>query len=192
MTLASARPVDSDDLAARISAGDADAYEQLFNAYYRKLCRYAARINPGGGSAEEAVQEVFLKLWLRRDRLPPVLALSSYLYAAVRNQCLNQVTRDGYEESWRKRKAVEVQHAPPLAPEADEDVRAAELRVAIEDALAKLPPRCREAFLLQRREHMTVAQIAAAMRIAPKTVEVQISKALRALRHYLADWLERA
>jgi RNA polymerase sigma-70 factor, ECF subfamily len=191
MTFASARPVDPDDLIARIRAGDERAYEQLFDEYYRKLCRYAARISPAGGSAEEAVQEVFLKLWLRRDRLPPVLMLNSYLYTAVRNQCLNQMTREGYEDAWRQRRTVELQAAPPSAPGADEDVRAAELRVAIDEALAKLPPRCRQAFLLQRREHMTVQQIAAAMQIAPKTVEVQIGNALKALRQSLAEWFER-
>lgn len=191
MTLASARPVDSNDLIARIRAGDERAYQQLFDEYYRKLCRYAARISPNYGLAEEAVQEVLLKLWLRRDRLPVVLTLSSYLYAAVRNYCLNQITRDGYEETWRRRKEVELQDSPPLAPAPDEDVRAAELRVAIEDALAQLPPRCRQAFLLQRRENMTVAEVAAAMGIAPKTVEVQIGNALKALRRSLAEWLKR-
>lgn len=190
MRVASARPLDSDFI-ERIRAGDEHAYEELFHLHYRELCRYAARISPNPGAAEEIVQEVFLKVWLRRDRLREVQTLRSYLYAAVRNHALNQIKRDGYETRWRRGKAVELAEAPAFASSADEDVRAAELTVAIEDALAALPPRCRQAFLLQRRERMSVAEIAKTMEIAPKTVEVQIGNALKLLRRSLAEWLQR-
>jgi len=189
MRVASVWPADSTFI-ERIRAGDEHAYEELFHRYYRELCRYAARISPSG-AAEEIVQEVFLKVWLRRERLREVNTLRSYLYAAVRNHALNQIKRSGYEDRWRRGKVVEQSDAPALASSADEDVRAAELTVAIERALGTLPPRCRQAFLLQRREHMSVAEIAEAMAIAPKTVEVQIGNALKLLRRHLAEWIQR-
>ena len=190
MRVASVSPGDSTFI-ERIRAGDEHAYEELFHLHYRELCRYAARIGPGPGAAEEIVQEVFLKVWLRRERLREVNTLRGYLYAAVRNHALNQIKRSGYEDRWRRGKAFELSEVRPLASSADDDVRAAELTVAIERALATLPPRCRQAFLLQRREHMSVAEIAEAMEIAPKTVEVQIGNALRLLRRYLAEWMQR-
>jgi RNA polymerase sigma-70 factor, ECF subfamily len=190
MTPAAARPVET-DLVTRIRAGDARAYAELFDQYYVGLCHYAASINPAGGAAEEAVQEVLLKVWLRRDRLPPVMSLGGYLYASVRNHCLNQVRRDRFEESWRHRRVAEMRDGPPMAASADADVRTAELSAAIEAALEKLPPRCRQAFLLQRRERMRVAEIAAAMQIAPKTVEIHIGNALKLLRSLLAEWRPR-
>jgi RNA polymerase sigma-70 factor, ECF subfamily len=190
MTLASAWPADSTFI-ERIRAGDEHAYEELFHRYYRELCRYAARISSAPGSAEEIVQEVFLKVWLRRERLREVTTLRSYLYAAVRNHALNQIKRSGHEDRWRRGKAVELSESPALASSADAEVRMAELTAAIERALGTLPPRCRQAFLLQRREHMSVAEIAEAMDIAPKTVEVQIGNALKLLRRHLAEWIQR-
>jgi RNA polymerase sigma-70 factor (ECF subfamily) len=189
MSVASAWPADSTFI-ERIRAGDEHAYEELFHRHYLELCRYAARISPGPGVAEEIVQEVFLKVWLRRERLREVTTLRSYLYAAVRNHAFNQIKRNGYEERWRQGKASEQVDAPAAAAGADDEVRAAELTVAIERALASLPNRCRQAFLLQRREHMSVAEIAEAMAIAPKTVEVQIGNALKLLRRHLAEWLQ--
>lgn len=190
MSPAAASSVDT-DLVARIRAGDERAYAELFDRYYVKLCHYAACLDPSGGSAEEAVQEVLLKIWLRRDRLPAVMLLGNYLYASVRNYCLNEIRRNRLQEHWRHRRQAEMQDAPAMAPSADADVRTAELNAAIEAALEKLAPRCRQAFLLQRREHMTVAQIAAAMQISPKTVEIHIGNALRQLRLLLAEWRRR-
>jgi RNA polymerase sigma-70 factor, ECF subfamily len=176
-------------LIARISGGDEAAYQELFRRYYRPLCLYAARIDPSDGAAEEVVQEVFFKVWQRRERLLEVKSLSSYLYTAVHNQALNRIERDGYMARWRRAKVVELQYAPGHAPSADEEARSAELTAAIDAALMKLPPRCREAFLLQRRQHLSVAEIARVMGIAPKTVEVQIRNALRSMRDSLAEWL---
>lgn len=177
------------DLVARVSTGDEGAYEELFHRYYRELCRFAARIDFTPGAAEEIVQDVFLKVWLRRDTLFEVKALGSYLYTAVRNQALNQLERETNRERWRKATELKHQALPAQAPSADEEVRLAELTVAIERALDELPPRCREAFLLQRRQHLSVAEIARVMQIAPKTVEIQIGNALRTLRRSLAEWI---
>lgn len=57
------------ELIARIRAGDERAFEELFRRYYRELSLYAARIDPSEGSAEEIVQDVFFKVWQRRERL---------------------------------------------------------------------------------------------------------------------------
>jgi RNA polymerase sigma-70 factor (ECF subfamily) len=188
MPLAVPNPMDS-DLAARVHAGDEAAYEELFHRYYRPLCRFAARIDPSPGVAEEIVQDVFLKVWLRRDRLVEIKALGSYLYTAVRNQALNQQKRETIRERWREETEIKQQAMPAMAPSADEEVRVAELSVAIDRALEALPPRCRQAYLLQRREHMTVAEIARVMEIAPKTVEIQLGNALKMLRRSLAEWI---
>jgi RNA polymerase sigma-70 factor (ECF subfamily) len=178
------------ELIARVRAGDERAYEELFRRYYRELCLYAARIDPSDGAAEEIVQDVFFKVWQRRERLMEVKTLSSYLYMAVRNGALNRIERDGYMSRWRRAKHVELESSPAFAPSADAEARSAEVSAAIEAALAKLPPRCREAFLLQRRQHLSVAEIARIMGIAPKTVEVQIGNALRQMRESLREWLK--
>jgi len=84
---------------------------------------------------------------------------------------------------------VRPQQEEPLLDRRTKPLRAAELAAAIERAIAQLPPRCREAYLLRRQHHLSYAEIARVMGIAPKTVEIQIGAALKALRASLADWL---
>ena len=188
MTLPRAVHLDS-DLIVRIRAGDEDAFAELFGRYYRALCYYAARIDVTGTGGEEIVQEVLFRIWMTRDRLMVTNTLSGYLYAAVRNHALNQRARAKTEGRWRQAKTLEAIHSPVEAPNPEEEFRAAEMAVAIDDAIAQLPPRCREAFVLRRQQHMSYAEIARAMQISPKTVEIQIGNALKRLREALADWL---
>ncbi|HEU4588169.1 MAG TPA: RNA polymerase sigma-70 factor [Gemmatimonadales bacterium] len=189
MQIAHAVQLDDTDLIARIRDGDESAYEQLFRRYYPELCRYAARIAPDPSSAEELVQEVFSRVWLRHARLPDVQSLAAYLYTAVRNYALNQRQRSDTAERWRHTKWVELLDEGAAAPSADERVRAAELAAAIEHAIEELPPRCREVFILRRRQGLSTEETARAMHITPKTVEIQIGNALKALRKALADWI---
>jgi RNA polymerase sigma-70 factor (ECF subfamily) len=188
MTLAFVPHPDT-ELIARIRAGDERAFEELFRRYRRELCVYAARIEPAGGLAEEAVQEVFFRIWEHRDRLAEVQSLAGYLYAAVRNYALNQRARAANAQRWRQAKALELDDARVAAPAADAEVRSAEMAVAIDRAISELPPRCRQAFLLRRQEHRSYAEIASIMQITPKTVEIQIGNALKALRKALAEWM---
>lgn len=188
MTLPRAVHVDS-DLIVRIRAGDEDAFAELFRRYYRSLCYYAARIDVTGTGGEEIVQEVLFRIWMTRDRLMVTNTLSGYLYAAVRNHALNQRARATTEGRWRQAKTLEALHAPVEVPSAEEEFRAAEMAMAIDDAIAQLPPRCRQAFILRRQHHMSYAEIARVMQISPKTVEIQIGNALKRLREALADWM---
>jgi RNA polymerase sigma-70 factor (ECF subfamily) len=177
-------------IVARLRAGDERALEALVRAHYNELCVFAARMTGQRSTAEELVQEVFLRIWRRREQLALTGSIVSYLYASARNGALNELGRERRRQRWYDR----VKHGidAPLggsAPEADEGTRASELELAIERAIASLPPRCREAYLLRRQHGMSHAEIGRVMQTTPKTVEVQIGKALRVLRKRLADWL---
>lgn len=188
MTFALVVPLDP-DVIARIRDGDESAFKHLFDRYYRPLCVYAGSIDRSEGAAEEIVQDVFFRIWVHRDRLNPVQSLSGYLFTAVRNRAYNRSARLHSEQAYRSRLLDELQDAPHQGAAADEEVRAAEIAAAVDRAIAQLPPRCREAFLLRRQQRLSCADIARAMQISPKTVEIQITKALKALRVALAEWL---
>jgi RNA polymerase sigma-70 factor (ECF subfamily) len=188
MTLAYIAELDT-ELIARIRAGEEGAFEQLFHRYYRELCVYASRIDRAGGSAEEIVQEVFFRIWMHRDRLILTESLAGYLYAVTRNVSLNRLARSQTEDRWRAEAQVQALEPPGEGGSADVAVRETEMALAIDRAISKLPPRCREAFLLRRQKHLSYQEISQAMRTSPKTVEIQIGKALRLLRASLAEWL---
>jgi RNA polymerase sigma-70 factor (ECF subfamily) len=173
----------------RIRAGDAGAFEVLFREHYHGLCLYAARLVASDAVAEELVQDVLLRIWQQRERWTVTGTVAAYLYGAVRNEALGHLRHAKVERKWQERRAADPHPAFSQAHQADELVRGAELAAAIDRAIAHLPARCREAYLLRRQHHLSYAEIAGVMNVTPKTVEIHIGAALKALRASLAEWL---
>jgi RNA polymerase sigma-70 factor (ECF subfamily) len=177
---------------AQIRAGDEKAFTLLFQTHHAALCGYAYRIVSDAEVAEDLVQAALFGIWRYRDRweLRPGGTVRAYLYAAVRNVALQhhnhqRVVHRVQDASARGGQAIAMGRG---AGGADDDLATRDLAAAFAAALDTLPPRCREAFVLRRVSGLSVADVARVMRIAPKTVEVQIGAALRALRVQLQDW----
>ncbi len=172
-------------LFVRLAAGDEGAFDTIFRTWYSPLVRVATYLLHDPEVAEEVVQDVLLEVWRRRETLALEQEPRRYLMRATRNRALNHVRHQQVAARAAARDVPEESHAAP----APAMLAAAELEVAIAQAVATLPHRCREVFELSRRHHMSYAQIADALDIAPKTVENQMGKALRILRAALASWL---
>lgn len=140
--------------------------ETTFYRVYKPLCLYALRILEDYREAEEAVHRVFARVLDRADELE-VGNLQLYLYRAVREeamQCLLDTER-----------MVAAADLPELS---DEDIATAERDARLWSAVDALPRKCREVFLLSRRDGMTPAEIAAEAGISIRKVEKQLEKAL--------------
>jgi RNA polymerase sigma-70 factor (ECF subfamily) len=179
------------ELVARIRRGDEAAFRVLFSAHYNGLCVFAARILGSDAVAEEVVQESLIRIWEQRERWVVPGTVAAYLYATVRNRSLNRLRHERAVAHWRERIGREAAATAEVVrdPTPYNDVRDEELARALDRALDELPPRCRQAFVLRRQHHLSYVEIAHAMGIAPKTVEVQIGLALKALRKKMAGWL---
>ncbi len=172
-------------LFARLARGDEAAFDTIFRTWYAPLVRVATYMLHDAGIAEEIVQDVLLEVWRRRETLAFEQEPRRYLMRATRNRALNHVRHEAVATRAAARDVSENAHAATAPAMVD----AAELGVAIAQAVATLPDRCRAVFELSRRHNMSYAQIAEALDIAPKTVENQMGKALRMLRVALASWL---
>lgn len=164
---------------------DAAAFEQLFRQFHPSLCRYAFSVLKDVAAAEEAVQDVFVKIWEKRNELVITVSVKAYLYRAVHNNCLNRMDKKKTEVRMDDVPLKVVHHA--AAPVAD--VQSRELEKAIADALQQLPEQCRKVFELSRFGDMKYKEIAAALGISIKTVENQMGKALRIMREQLAPYI---
>jgi RNA polymerase sigma-70 factor, ECF subfamily len=180
-----ARPIDERALFARLAAGDEDAFDALFRAWYAPLVRIAEGIVRERAIGEEVVQDVLLEVWRRRALLGGEESPRAYLIRATRNRALNHVRHLRVQD----KSAPYVGSRTEDAPEAASRVVEAELDVAVREAVAGLPPRCREVFELSRVHGLSYAEIASSLEISVKTVEAQMGKALRILRERLAPWL---
>jgi len=165
----------------RIASGDRSAFEEVFRALYRPLCAFANTYLKDRDTSEDLVQELFVKLWNERQRLAVSTSLKSYLFAAVRNRCLNEQVK-----VVRMRPLNEDMHDAPDETGRDEDEhtwRSARVQAAIE----ALPEERRKVFKLSRNEALKYHEIADRLGISVKTVENQMGKALKTLREDLAD-----
>jgi RNA polymerase sigma-70 factor, ECF subfamily len=182
-------PDDPAALVERVRAGDERAFAEIFEAYYARLVAFARASLQTRDVAEEMVQDVFVQLWARRESLAIERSLTAYLFRAVRNRISNERRALRLETAYSEQIVREL--GPAAAARTDERLGERLLQLSLADALARLPERPRQVFLLNRREHLAYAEIAEVLGIAVKTVEMHMARALAALRASLADWRQR-
>lgn len=173
-------------LTAALRQGDETAFDYLFRALYAPLVRYTTGLTDGDpDEAEDLVQQAFVRLWDQRATLDVQHSLKAYLYRTVHNAALNRLraarTRDRYTD--HQTRQMEDQYTPAASESGSE------LQQRLKAALDKLPPQCRQVFELSRFEELKYREIAEHLGISIKTVETQMGKALRLLRHELVDYL---
>ena len=164
-----------------------DAFEKIFNTYYNGLLLNALKILNNRDDAEEIVQDVFVKLWSHFDKTKYKGNLKGYLYAAVKNSCLNYLKHKSIESKYQeevKQNEMTVNYREVLNSAENK-----ELLDAIEKAINTLPEKWKEVFLLSRTNNLTYKEIAEKLQISQKTVEKYISESLRTLRRQLSDYL---
>ncbi|MDT0201083.1 SigE family RNA polymerase sigma factor [Nocardioides sp. AE5] len=169
-------------------ATDADAaVEELYAAHWRSLVRLSVLLVRDLGTAEEVVQDAFVAMHGRWNKLREPDKALAYLRQAVVNRSRSVL---------RHRKVVdrhvqqEADQAPLTAPGADAGVLAAERRTAVLEALAALPRRQREVLVLRHYLDLTEAQIAATLGISPGSVKSHASRGTQALRKQLGEAME--
>ncbi len=174
------------ELVQRVRSGDESAFEQIFRAYYARLVSFACSSLGSPALAEEMVQDVFLHIWARRELWVVERSLAAYLFRAVRNRMSNARRSLSLETSHNADVAREAQQA--VSAPSDGGLREAEIEAALAQALALLPERPRQIFLLSRRQHLSYGEIAEVLGIGLKTVEMHMGRALAQLRVSLGEW----
>lgn len=157
------------------------ALESLYRRFQPGLQHFASGILKNQADAAEIVHDVFLAVWEKREFLSLDPGLKNYLFRAVKNRCLNQLKRPSLP--W-----AELDDTLPSAAEPfdfSEQMNAEETERIIFKIVEKLPPRCRQVFLLSRLEQLSYKEIAELMDISAKTVENQMTIALRFIRDSL-------
>ncbi len=176
------------DLLARLRADDHRAFDEIFRQWYEPVVRSANRVLRDQGVAEELAQDVFLELWRRRETLAEDSSIAGYLMQAVRNRALNHLRHLAVQ----RKSVVYVEALSEPAEHADAQAQASELQSALVQAIAELPPRTREVFVMSRERGLRYSEIADQLGVTVKAVEANMSRALRMLRDRLAPFLSRA
>jgi RNA polymerase sigma-70 factor (family 1) len=178
-------------LVARVRGGDEAAFGDIFQVHYPRLVAFARGSLGARDLAEQIVQDVFVQLWARRESWTIERSLSSYLFRAVRNRVSNERRTLRLETAYAQQIVREIGTAGVTAVRTDDRLSEEELEMALAQALARLPERPRQVFLLNRRENLSYAQIGEELGIALKTVEMHMARALSSLRVALAEWRDQ-
>lgn len=157
----------------------------IYDKYWKRLYLSAFSIIREVGPCEDIVQDVLLQLWLKRAEVE-IHSLKSYLFTAVRYKVLSFIRSAGHRTVFIYPGELE-----QLAGIEELKDRLYEHDIAgmLDNGIASLPERCKEVFVLSRKEFLTNREIAGRMGISIKTVEAQMTIALRQLRKSMGDFL---
>ena len=179
-------PVEQELLLRRLREGNEAAYEVLFKEYYVRLTIHANKFVEDTEVAKEIVQDLFVSIYEKREALNINSSLSSYLYRAVRNRSINFISSLKQKDKYSQY----IKHTTDNSDNAIENImNKTELETALFHAIADLPTKCRMIFKLNRFEGLSNGEIAERLELSKRTVETQISKALKILRSKLQPFL---
>ncbi|KQM76975.1 hypothetical protein ASE74_17035 [Pedobacter sp. Leaf216] len=169
-----------DDLIYHLKKDDHSAFTEIFNRYSNLLYAHAFNKLRDEGDARDVVQEMFMKIWHKRDSIEQGNNLSGYLFIALRNGIFNLI----------KHKNLVNTYAAQFSKANDDSgiytdtlVREKQFAAMIAAEIANLPPRMRTVFELRRNENLSNKEVAARLGITESTVADQMKKALRILKN---------
>lgn len=173
-----------DKLITGIKNNSEAAFDELFRKYYQKLVYFALKMLKNHDSANEVVQDLFVNFWEKRHQLEPRVSLQAYLYRAVYNNCIHLIKKEKLYQGDELN----------LMNEPGEDFKNLleenELELRIFNLIEQLPTECKRIFKLSRFDELKYLEIADKLNLSVKTVETQMSRALKFLRNNLSDYVK--
>lgn len=166
--------------------GDREIFNRIFYLFYSDLVNYCGRFVNDDDVAEEIVQDIFTKLWIRHSYININSSLKAYLYKAVRNHTLNYFKYIKQKEKYKQYIGLSTieKTDTPLNKLEEKNIQ-----IRIDEAMLMLPEKCRKVFELKRYERLKNKEIAEKLNISIKTVENHISKAIKLLKKALKYYL---
>jgi RNA polymerase sigma-70 factor (family 1) len=172
------------NLLALVAKGDQRAFTELFDAYYKQIGEYVYKITESIEITEEIVQDVFIKIWLKKEILPELDNFTYYLFILSKNQALNHLRKKANDKArqmdWLKQFEEETYVI-------DNSSIAEEYRVLIDNVVEKLPPQQKKIYKLSREQRLKHEEIAAMLEISPATVKKHVALALRFIKNELSS-----
>lgn len=173
-------PVD-EDIFSKIKIGDELAFNFLFEHFYSSLCFFSCKYVSDIDKARSLVQQVFVDIWVKREKLEVSRSAKAYMYNAVRNKSIDYLRKE--KNTIQITEKIENIREVPFHDLIEETEQINQ----INNLINELPDKCREIFIMCRFEGMKYKQIAEKLDISIKTVEMQMGIALKKIRKKLSD-----
>lgn len=173
---------DENVLLADVANGSREAFAKLYTRHLNNLVRYVSLVNKSNEETEEIIQEVFVKIWERRERLPEVDSFKNYLFRCAKNKLLDNFRR----QEVRRRALIEIgRHKVVIASTTTDQAEYKEYYFLVQQAIERLPPQRKLIFRLKTEGGYTPSEIADQLNISSSVVKKQMYKAAHFVREYL-------
>jgi RNA polymerase sigma-70 factor (ECF subfamily) len=172
------------ELLAQTAAGDETAFRSIVRFYHPRVFSHALAFTKSYPEAEEITQDIFIKVWEQRTKLPDIEQFRNFLYILGRNQIISAMRRLALKTGEAETDPLEDRLLP------DQQYEYKETYALIMKAVEQLPPQQKAVFTLSRLEHLSHEQIAARLNISKHAVNWHIVQALSFLRNYLGNYPE--
>lgn len=171
-----------------LKARDKGVYDFIFNYYYSSLCTFSLQFINDSDAVEDIVQDFFVDLWNKSSglQISGQNSLRRYLFASIKNKCLDVLKHNSVKSKHRKYVLAVTEQ---VNYNTEYYMAESELRNSYHSCLAKLPARCKEIFEYSRDQGLSNQEIADKLGLSKRTVELQISNALKILKKELAEFL---
>ncbi|MDJ1480709.1 RNA polymerase sigma-70 factor [Cytophagaceae bacterium YF14B1] len=177
---------DEEELLRELRAGNEKAFNEIYDRYWKNLYLFARNKLRSEDEALDITQDIFVKLWTKRDTLLITTSLSGYLFKSLKNKILDHIdatyTREDYLASLKNM-------TPSFRESTAEKVAESEIYSLLDTSLASMPSRMKEIFELSRRQDHSIAEISQQLDLSQQTVKNQLTSALRRLRLSLSDYI---
>lgn len=175
--------LENDALLIKLKNGDATAFEEIYNQYRSKIYTYALKLSKSTVVAEEIVQEVFIKIWQKREQLNPELHFGAYLKKITLNHVLNHLKKVAREKTLQDEL---FNYLSLIRNNAEDSLLEKELLKTYEEAIAQLPPQKKIIYQLSRNEELSHDEIAKKLNISKNTVKNHMVEATKFIRNYVS------
>lgn len=169
------------DLIESLRKGDLRAFDAIFTKYSSRIYGFALKYLKSKEEAEEIVQDLFLKIWEKRNHLDKESSLKAYLFTVTYHAICRSFRKRSYRENLEK----ELLNTSSLTHNPEENIDYESLLNRVNELIEQLPARQKIIFIKSRREGKNSREIAAEMNLAPGTVDNYISEALKFIRHHI-------
>ena len=169
---------------ASLRDGSRAAFDALYNQFVGKVHNFIKNISGDSALAEDITQEVFIKLWRRREELDPTLNIESWLFVCARNLFLNEIRHRRHQDAF----ATEIKRVvSPVEESTMEQVLFHLTEKALADMVREMPPQRQKIFVLSKVRGLSAAEIASLMSISERTVENHLYQARKQMALRLKD-----
>ncbi len=172
---------------ARMAEGDEEAFRFFFEKYYTDLCNFVNIYLNDPITAEDLVQDIYVYFWNKKENIRIETSVKSYLLKASKNKSLNYLRNEKNRLAIHEKLANESATSCEIPEDREDNFRK---QAIIEKAVARLPEKCREIYILSKEKKLTYNEISKELGISVKTVENQMGNALKKLREFLRPYYD--